>query len=209
MRAWFILADISDRALGLLVAVSLLVSLFGLFGLQGTHYSYSGYGTVGFARINITASASINVTQPVIDFGNGTVNQGYSGDCVMSSADTSRDPNACFTASYGLKDALDGFHVVNVGNIALNVTVNSTFASNSSFWGVSGGGYLFRCSANTSAIASVITTWTTPNGTALPCADYLNATFGQNEIRMDINISIPQAAVGVHNDTVTFTGSPA
>jgi hypothetical protein len=205
------MADISNKMLGVIVGIALVISIVGLFSIPNEGFTFIGFGTTGQARINITSSAALNVTQTTIDFGNGTVSQGYPGNCVMSTRDAVRDPNNCFTATVGLKDSPTpfDFDIVNVGNVVLNVTINSTYSSNTSFWGgVSGGGYMLSCAGNGTA-ASVITGWATPNGTALPCAVYLNATFGQNEFRADINISIPQAAVGVHNDTLTFTGSAA
>ncbi len=212
------MADISNKMLGIIVGIALVISIIGLYTVSSNFGSITGFGTTGTAQINITQSAQLNVTQSLMDFGNGTVAQGFSGSvggcpgcCVMSSLDGSRDPNSCFTATWGLKDASDSFHIQNVGNVQLNVTVNSTYNSAAAFWGVSGGNYTFKCLGNVTNYNAMayVGNWTTPNGVAQNCSFYLNATTYQNEFLLAINISIPQAASGFKNDTWTFTGTKA
>ncbi len=213
------MADISNKMLGIIVGIALVISIIGLYTVSSNFGSITGFGTTGTAQINITQSAQLNVTQSLMDFGNGTVAQGFSGSvggcpgcCVMSSLDGSRDPNSCFTATWGLKDATNSsFHAQNVGNVQLNVTVTSLYNSAAGFWGAGGGNYTFECLGNVTnnGAGGPITTWTTPTATAQNCSVYLNATYGQNEFLLAINISIPQAASGFKNDTWTFTATKA
>ncbi len=203
--------DIPNKTLSVIVGMALVVSVIGMFSLSDHLNLITGFGTTGTAQVNITKSAILNVTQPTMDFGNGTISPG--ANCVMSSLDVSRDPNNCFTASNGLKDATNSsFHAQNVGNVALNVTVTDLYSNASAFWGVNGGNYTFECLDNVTnnGASGEVTTWTTPNSTApLKCSLYLNSTYLQNEFLLAINISIPTTAYGFKNDTWTFTATQA
>lgn len=201
------MADISNKSLGLFVGLALMVSAVGFLSLNGSLVSYltglatSDYGEV---KINITESASLNLTQRVIDFGNGSVTESYP-NCTMTS-EIAGDPNTCFTAAWGSEGAgHGGFRVVNIGNVNLNVTVTSIKTA-ATFWGVTGGEYLFKCTGNNS-IAQ-------PNYTALvasaqPCVRNLSVSDGSDAVTVEINITIPITATGYKNDTITITGSKA
>ncbi len=206
------MSDISNKTLSAIVGLALVVSLIGLFSLPNGIVSLTGFGTTGLAKINITENAALNVTVSVIDFGNGSV-ETYVSSCTLTTSEASGDPRNCFLPTGTSADgATDGFHIVNVGNVRLNVTANSTKSSPVDFWGTNVGSERFalRCSGNgTYTNTNFSGIYFQVNGNDQVCVNYLNATAGQDEFRMDINITIPDIALGVKNDTITFTGSKA
>lgn len=205
------MSDISNQTLGMLVGIALMVSLFGLFSIPNNLISIGGFGTIGQARINISSSAALNVTQDMIDFGNGTVESSFTS-CTLSSEEFiltgNADPINCWTGS-GAQTG--GFNVVNIGNTYLNVTATATKRNLSdgtnSFWGVTGAQYMWRCIGN-GTIASPIYR-AIENDTATNCTSTLSPTNGQDAFTMHINITFPSNVTGTHNDTITFTGSLA
>ena len=206
------MADISNKTLSVVVGLALVITLFGLFSLPNGIGALTGFGTTGYARINITENAALNVTVSVIDFGNGSVETAYSS-CTLTTSEASEDPRNCFLPTGTSGDgATNGFQIVNVGNVILNVTANSTKSSPVDFWGTSTGNekYALKCSGNgTYTNANFSGIYSQVNGNDQNCVARLNATSGQDEFRMDINITIPDIALGVKNDTITFTGSKA
>lgn len=195
------MTDISNKTLGVIVGIALVVSLIGLFSLNNS--PITGLGHTGLAKINITQLAEFNVTQTTIDFGNGSIEQGAPGGiCQLTTSEATGDPRNCWLAD--TDGATNGFLIENVGNVKLNISVVSEKANADDFWGASGGQYRFKCSGNGTVLLS---DYTTVGTSADDCIGYLNATNGEDVIRMDINITIPASATGIHNDTVTFAGT--
>ncbi len=207
------MADISNKSLGLIISAALVVSLIGLFTLPNGIFSIFGRATTdtGYARINITGTAAINVTNNVIDFGNGTMEAFFAGaNCTLTSqnSSTGTDPFNCWTGS----GAERGLEVTNVGNLALNVTATGTrngslFSGPLSFWGTGNSTYLWKCAGNgTSAINS---NYTPVQNESIRCSDRLSPSFGQDQFVLHINITFPDYVSGLKNDTITFTASVA
>jgi len=147
----------------------------------------------------------------LIDFGNGTVH-GNAKNCTVNSEKQSLQvPNGCWNGTVATSG---GFQVINIGNVKLNITVKTTKNSSTSlqtaFWGVPGGKVLWKCrgSKNTNG-TSQISTYRYVSNASTRCFDKLNVTGGQEAFTLDMNITIPDAAVGIKNDTVTFTGTKA
>jgi hypothetical protein len=195
------MTDISNKALAFIVGIALIVSLIGLFSLPGGS-RITGLGTQGQARINITELAELNVTQALVDFGNGTL-ENNAINCTLTTEESSGDPRSCWTGT----GATDGFHIVNTGNVFLNVTIISTKNKSLDFWGVDGGAYTWRCAGNGTIIQSAYAT--TRNDTQVRCVANLNSTTGNDEFLLHLNITVPPTALGFKNDTITFTGSKA
>ena len=196
------MADISNKTLGFLVVVALLVSAFGLFSLQNG--GITGLGITGTTRINITATAAVNVTKTTVDFGNSTI-QGNAFNCTITTETATQTPSGCWGGTYNL----GGFRVVNVGNVQTNVTVVGTRLNATSFFGVAGGRYTFRCVVGAANGTSVQTTYTKLNTTAKACVSFLEPAAGLDGFSTHVNITIPGAASGVKTDTVTFTATRA
>ena len=209
------MADISNSTLGVLVGIALVVSLIGLFSLpQGGLSSITGLGTTGVARINITEAARVNVTTTLIDFGNGTLKQGETS-CTLSS-DRDGDINDCFQEEFGNDGPKSGgFQLVNSGSVNINVTVRGTkngslTSGSTSFWGQANGAYLYRCNGHGNGTDAqnnftVVQNFTEAN--TLLCMGDLPSADGTDGFHVDINITIPEGATGLFNDTLTFGAS--
>lgn len=211
------MSDISNQTLTIIVGLALMVSAIGLFSLQN---GLAGFAvTTGQARVNITQTIAVNVSQSLIDFSNGTV-ETTKVNCTMASSKAG-DTNACFKPLSGSADgpAGHGFSAVNIGNVKINVsltaTKNSTATTGNSFWGVAGGKYMWKCYARANAsiykngATQMVNYTNVRNATATKCVGYLNSTTNQNAFSVDINITIPGTATGLKNDTITFTAAKA
>jgi len=214
------MVQISDKALVFIIGASLILSLVGLFGLpHGSLSILSGFVTQGQARVSIGTYAALNVTQPLIDFGNGTVHGNAKNCTINSEKQTLQNPTSCWNGTVATSG---GFAVLNIGNVKLNITIKATKNSSTSlqtaFWGVTGGKVLWKCrgSKNTNATFNFTTgnraypsKYTYVSNATTRCADKLNVSSGQDAFTLDMNITIPDIAVGIKNDTVTFTGIKA
>ncbi len=200
------MADISNRALGILVSLALVISLVGLFSLPKGSL-ITGLGTTGEAKINITSLAELNVSVAVIDFGNGTV--GGQPNCTLTTSEATGDPRNCFTPSGSSGDgATNGFNVTNTGNVNLNITVNSS-KNATQFWGVAVDWNHFRWKCSGNGTAEQLASYTVVNVSNILCTSSLSSVDGNDVERMDINITVPGNLTGGKNTSaiITFTGS--
>lgn len=202
------MADISNKTLTIVIGIALVISLVGLFTLPNSPFSLAGLVvSQGQARLNITETASLNVTQALIDFGNGTLEQAFINCTLTSETPATPDPDDCWT---GQGATSGGFEAVNIGNVKLNVTIAATKngSNSTAFWGVLGGKYMWKCLGN-GTTPTAVATYSNVNNTAIRCVDALNATSGQDGFSVHLNITIPPTALDVHNDTITFAASKA
>jgi hypothetical protein len=206
------MGDISNKTLGAIVGLALVVSLVGLFSINNGGLSgLVTYGTTGQARINISELAALNVTHNVIDFGNGTLESSVNNCTLTSERPSNPDPFNCWT---GTGATSGGFTVVNVGNVALNVTVkavkNGSMTSGAkSFFGTTGSRYMWRCAVGSPNGTNKLAAYTSVRNASTSCVTRLNTTAGSDAFALHLNITIPSTATGRKNDTITFTGIKA
>ena len=117
--------DISNRALAILLAVSIVISLGGLAVFMtkgGDEITGAAISPTALARINITSRASINWTINSIDWGTGYVNETASF-CILNSEGENNPANCTnfTTVTQGLILENDGNRVVSL-NFSSNVT---------------------------------------------------------------------------------------
>ena len=210
--------DISNKAFITLMGVALFVSVIGMFGTGNNFLNLAGFATTGTGqtRINVTPLIALNLTNIVIDFGNGTVATNAL-NCTISSDRiglNGTNPAKCFPASAGMGAtgaARGGFSMENIGNVMINVTVkatkNGTRKDGNSFWGVKsqGGLYKYRCRGNgTTQISAFTNVFNNTKSCQTNVPVYPSSRFV-----LDINLTIPKNATGLKNDTLTFTASRA
>ncbi len=194
--------DISNQTLVIVIGVAFVISLVSLFSLPDGFLSISGLLVdTGQARINVTELASLNVSHPFIDFGNGTIESGYLNCTLTSETPATPDPLNCWTGS-GARTG--GFEAVNVGNVNLNVSISATHngSNSTAFWDVLNGKYLWKCVGNGTSEISV---YTEVDNTSTRCIHTLPPTAETDAFSVHLNLTIPPTAVGMKNDTITFT----
>jgi len=189
----------SRDTLSFLLGLSIIISLIGIFSLPDGFLTGLATTDTGQVRINITQSININVTNRVIDFGNGTITPGKI-NCSMDS-EKGGDPGNCFTSTWGGNVSRKGITVRNIGNTFVNITAQSTYATEAAFWEGNPGYYKFKCNSTAAGATVAMTTWTAPAGAALNCIYNLTPTF---LVELNVNITIPSTAIGFYNDTITF-----
>ncbi|MBS3115187.1 hypothetical protein J4482_01015 [Candidatus Woesearchaeota archaeon] len=214
------MADISNKTFITLIGITLFVSAIGMFSTGNDFFNLVGFATsgTGQARINVTPLLALNMTQTIIDFGNGTV-AGSAVNCTISSDRlglNGTNPEKCFVATSGMGNTGSshgsGFTLANVGNVIINVTVKATKngsikTGKDAFWGVKSqnGLYKFKCRGNGT---SKISSYTNVNNLSVFCQTNVPIS-PSNYFVLDINLTIPKNATNLKNDTLTFTASRA
>lgn len=172
--------DLSNKALAVLVAVTLLVSMAGTYVYYTKFKSEKITGATveqAVARINITTRASINFTINSVDWGSGFVNDTASY-CQLNTEGFSGGNNCTnFTTVY------EGLRLENDGNrnVQLNVSTNN---SASQFLGGTGPLYMWKYANNESdscgsqGIGATCVT----NSSALNFQSYISTSTSQTEV---------------------------
>ncbi len=214
------MADISNKTFITLLGIALFVSAVGMFSTGGNFFKIVGFATsgTGQARINVTPLVALNMTQTIIDFGNGTVAVSAI-NCTISSNKiglNSSIPSKCFPATAGMgatgSSRGSGFLLANIGNVMINVTVKATKNGSDpkTFWGAKSpkGKYLWRCRGNGTTIKAKENFTNVNNKTTADlCQTKIPITPGVNGFVLDINLTVPKNATNLKNDTLTFTAS--
>ncbi len=198
--------ELNNRTLVYLVSIALLITLFGtiisLTRLQDIHY-LTGLATSGPVNVTVTTTAAINLTQHNINWGAGTVNPGQTNAVL----DTFGTPYVA-RGSWGTS-GVDGFELQNIGNVVLNITINSTETA-STYIGGSSPAFNFHvtnATGNGSCVGVMLT-----GEQAFPANDIktaichkLNFTTNNDFLTIDINITVPEdAPTGSKNTTIYF-----
>lgn len=202
------MADITNKTLAVLVGLAIAVSLVGLFSLPNSPFFLSGFVvSQGQARLNITETASLNVTESFIDFGNGTIENDDLNCTLTSETPSTPDPLDCWS---GTGASRGGFDAVNIGNVNLNVTIIATHngTNASDFWGANDGRYTWKCIGN-GTIQTVVENYSAVENKTTRCVDALSPLVGSDGFTVHLNITIPPNAIGFKNDTITFAASKA
>jgi len=127
--------EISNKTLATLLVVAIVISLAGtFFAMRGvsTVTNFVGsptgaYGTSGTAKVNITETTSITLTNNDVDFGSGSRNSSLlsTSNCNLTTNDTPLTPTCWVTTGYAPKP----FVLVNDGTTYATVDVNSSNAT--------------------------------------------------------------------------------
>ncbi len=200
---------LSNKTLVYLISLAILITLFGtminLTKLGEIQYLTGLVG--GPVNVTVAASTTINLTNAVINWGSGQVSQGF----VNATLDTNNDSAASLRGTWSTT-GIRPFILQNVGNVPVNVSINST--TNATAY-IGGSGPAFRyfpqnAAGNSTACESGLANQTdfNPTGNASqkqPLCNVFNFTAQRDHMWININITIPDnAPTGSKNTTITF-----
>lgn len=203
---------VSNKFLVSLLMIAIAVSAIGTFvSVFNLERFITGLAaqTNGTAQLNILEQVVVNVTQPTIDFGNITVPAGQT-NCYL---DTEAGSTDC-TQAGGTFGADSSFVFENIGNVAINVSVQSGklvggFLGSSSY----GAAYQWKCRTKTGTGSPVISSYeNVNNASAQLCYANMDVSSspGEDTAYLDIKLIVPSdAPPGAKSDTITFTAAKA
>ena len=204
---------LSNKTLIYLISISIIITLFG------TTYTLNklqeGLGITGLptnvggpVNLTIAATASINLSNDNITWGSGQVLQGFPN----ATLDTNNNSAYVVRGSWS-SSGVRGFTLQNIGNVPVNVTINSTVNA-TSYLGGSGPAYRYevrQATGNSSACESGIATGQNdfyPSGNTsgrIRICNVFNFTANRDHLIIDINITVPDdAPTGSKNTTIYF-----
>ena len=201
--------QLSNKTLVYLILIAIVVTLVGtmvnLSRLGGLQQQITGL-IGGAVNITVNATAAINLTQGVINWGSGNVNEG-----VNATLDTNNDTAYSVRGTWS-SAGIRPFILQNIGNTPVNVSINST--TNATAY-IGGSGPAFRyfgqnAAGNTTACESGLANQTdfNPSGNASqkqPLCNVFNFTNQRDHLWININITIPEnAPTGSKNTTIVF-----
>lgn len=225
--------DVSNKTIVALLAVALVVTVFGtvisvnkLNDLGGV-FSLTGAATTGTAKFNITTDLQINVTDNIINAKNGSVDSGNDYATIDSWANSSTNGDWAFTGTDNL------MVIENIGNQYVNLTVQSNYNSSGylcqdqtegtncnllghaefSWKADETGTYASGATAGETdsclgTITSTYTEFAAANTEAVVCTKMDTAT-AANELAFGVEIVVPSDAYGEKIATLTFTAYQA
>ncbi len=225
--------EISNKTLATLLVVVIVISLAGTFAaLRGANEvtniitGHQSSAEQGYAKVNITTTLEITVTDGAVDFGDGYRNTSAvdgSTICNLSTDDASKP--VCWYNQSDYTTPAD-IQVTNTGNIQINVSIKSDTANGDVFFDnqCSGGegvttagdnwwyaGQLTGDAENKQGCANggeLDTTETSFSTTAKTICTNLTPTTTNNRFNVSIKLGIPAGPSGLCNDSITFTAEP-
>ncbi|NQU79865.1 hypothetical protein HQ545_08930 [Candidatus Woesearchaeota archaeon] len=220
--------EISNKTLATLLVVAIVISLTGTFfamrGVSQVTNIVSGHavGGQGTAQVNISQVVEISLVNDAVNFGTGSRNGSVVNsdtECNITSNQTTAPTNCWQYTSAGNDnfDAVQPFHLENIGNTFVNLTINSTNYSN--YFGDLGTGtgtprYMWTPSdgnegtftqGENGCTASLSTTaWTNFDETEQNVCPRFNFENANDEMFVDILLGINHGMEGVKNENVVF-----
>ena len=216
--------DFSNKTLALLLAATLIISITGFF----INISSSDYGKAGIwdswssitgnvvgnvsLTVNTTASLIFQDTNKTIDWGSGYVNTSAGTlNCTLNTQGVITYPNCV-----GFNNLSTGLVLINIGNVNLNVSFNSTDTNETFIGGTMGNGPRFQWNISTNSTTTLCQvgmyqfngTWTDINNSAQVICGNLSWLAGQNALKINVQVKIPANSYsGLRNVTFTATGT--
>lgn len=207
------MADISNKALSLLLLVAIVVSVSGTM-LTFSKLSETGItgratdDTTGITNFSINSTLSIRFNNNLIPFGQGYVNDSI-GSCVMGTNNSNPSAaNGCVGFNTTVADA--NLTIENDGNIPANVSINFT-GDASSFIGGTSPSFMYMVrnaeassctTANATSMREVAGTDTNTTMTRV-CTNF-DADDGSDLFDIAIWLRVPEdASTGAHSVTIT------
>ncbi len=220
--------DISNKTLAMFLIAAMVISLTGtLVSLTRINQ----LGVTGFATENATGTAAVDISTEAalvfsyntIDWGTGTVNATTQEYCNLTSNE-SESENICSDTTYcigfncsGEANSAEGYFILN--NTGNEVFTNVTIEANKNASGFLGGSlpsgpsFKFKVGNVTGNTGDPCTVWNHTTYTEMDASSNgsiscyaFNYQDGQDEIRMDVFISIPYDASGTKSATFTARG---
>jgi hypothetical protein len=222
--------EISNKTLATLLVVAIVISLAGtFFAMRGvseiTNVITGAQVATGTAKVNITETVDVTLDNPTVDFGEGYRNVTYLNDvteCNLTSGVAKPD---CWILSSGTYDPAD-FWLENTGNVAVNVTINSTAsasvfnACDGSSQIVSGDAAYYWDGKNTTAtdnadtfegcqevLTDLVKVENTFDGSPELICTNLSSADDKDEFNITIRIDVPNGPTGQCDNNVVFTAA--
>jgi len=200
------MAEISNKALAVLVVIAIVISLVAIFIPKGIIKVTGGAVDTGTATVIVSAVTAINFTDDAIDWGTGTVTTGYA-NCTLNTTAAAIGPGCTgFTAQ------TDGFTVENIGN--KNVKIELKTGKNAASF-IGGTSPLYQYLITNSTASCIGAAWipstytdvnTTDPGTLL-CANF-SAVDVHDDFDIHVKITIPSdAPAATKTDIFTATAT--
>lgn len=199
--------ELDNKTLIYLISIAILITLFGttvsLMKLDQIQ-SITGRASSGPVNVTVAATVSINLTNNNINWGSGRVTSGNSRAILDTNNNSAYVSGGSWSAT-----GVNGFTLQNVGNVPVNVTINSTANATQV---INGTNPQFRFqgripTGNSTACENGLQTTQTEfmYSQKLRLCNVLNYTSQRDSIIIDINITIPQEApLGDRNLTIRF-----
>jgi len=205
------MSEVSNKMLVGLLVVAIVVSLVGTFvslnkiGKIGISGAQVTQGTLDFT---LQSAAVVNVTTTTVNFGNVKVGGGNLS-CTLDS-ETGGD-GTCDPAGTDGTSANGGFVFENIGNVDINVSVQSGKLAAGLIGGNQDGGpaYKWKCRTKSGTGTAIISSFTdVTNASASLCYANMDESSspGEDTAYLDIQLKIPSDATpGSKQDTITFS----
>jgi len=214
--------DISNKTVAMLLVVSLVISLAGTFfaikGVSQFNDLITGAASAtGTAKINVTESAIIFLTQSTVDFGAGFRNASaivVTSECNLTTNQSA--PPACWINNTAY--APSPFKLRNDGNVYVNITINSSTATSFLTGTPTAGVQRYMWTASDSNEGKFLTSengcvgtmsgtdWTAFSAVEQMVCTNMSPYLAEDEFNVDINISIPAGIAGNYTTSVYFYG---
>jgi len=199
--------ELDNKTLIYLISIAILITLFGttisLTKLDQVQ-SITGRASSGPVNVTVASTTSINLTTNNINWGSGQVDSGETS----ATLDTNNLTAVALRGSWSAS-GVNGFVLQNIGNVPVNVTINSTANSTQL---INGTNPQFRFmgripQGNTTACEDGLQTSQTEFEASIKqrLCNILNYTAQRDSVLIDINLTIPEdAPFGDRNMTIRF-----
>ena len=183
------------KADNLLLTIAIIAVVVAACGVGFTYYEtggfwITGHGTTGIANLTVDTAASVNFTIQLIDWANGTVDDGKDSATLLSI----EGANNVTDGSWILQTE-GGFQIANIGNVnvSLNLSTNNTAAT---FLGGSSPSYQLNVTnLNTSACNGsagyTVGEWTNCLTAGVMVCDVFQKDTDKDHIRIDLKLVVP------------------
>jgi len=212
------MADLSNRALALLLVVAIVVSISGTLvslnmGGVGTPTGYAIDNSTGTATFTISSNFSITFGQNTLLFGTGAVTGG--GPCTMNTTSGPLNDANCENFNNSIANA--NLTIINDGNIRANVSLNFSQNATGLIGGTSPQLYYEVSQNESSSCAQLMngSSWETVewgpgqevNVSGARICNNLNYVDATDSLELGIALEIPEnAATGARTLTIIALG---
>jgi len=215
--------EISNKTLATLLVVAIVISLAGtFFAMRGvsqiTNIVSGSAVTTGTAKVNVTETASITLTQATVSFGTGYRNASavvVTSECNLTTQQTNNPPGCWINVT---EFAPIPFNLMNDGSVYVNVTINSSNATSFLYGTPTAGIQRYQWTASDADQGQFLggddgcvgimsgTDWTEFNELEQLVCTNMSPYDAGDELKVDVNISIPAGIANNYTATVTFYG---
>lgn len=204
--------DISNRTLTILsiVAIIFIFSGFIMTMNELAVFKFTGQQVqrVGQVGINITEGVRVTLINDNVDFGEGYIKNGFE-QCTLTTYDDSV-PSCWYNITPYPATGFGHFQLENTGNSVVNVTINSSNATNFFDGNITAGApfYIWQgihVTGDDGCLGSNLTTVATAfDETDQPICDQFEFINTNDQFNISIVLNVPRGPIGAKSSGVTF-----